>query len=60
MSGPRTDGPGGHYGLYPAIVTDIVGKSLGETPDHSVTRRSLELNVPIGTSVPVELFNHAW
>lgn len=24
MSGPRTEGPTGHYGLYPAIVTDIV------------------------------------
>lgn len=24
MSGPRSDGPAGHYGLYPAIVTDVV------------------------------------
>lgn len=30
MSGPHTDGPGGHFGLYPAIVTDIVDpESLG-------------------------------
>ncbi len=28
--GPRTDGPHGHYGLFPAIVTDIVDeKNLG-------------------------------
>jgi hypothetical protein len=43
-----------------SIVTVRVGKTLGETPDHSVTRASLELKVPIGTSVPVALFNHAW
>lgn len=24
MSGPRSDGPDGYYGLYPALVTDIV------------------------------------
>ena len=43
-----------------SIVTVIVGNSLGETPDQSVTRPSLELNVPIGTSVPAAFFNHAW
>ena len=43
-----------------SIVTVIVGNSLGETPDQSVTRASLELNVPIGTSVPAAFFNHAW
>jgi hypothetical protein len=43
-----------------SIVTVRVGKSLGERPDQSVTRPSLELNVPIGTSAPAAFFNHAW
>jgi hypothetical protein len=43
-----------------SIVTVIVGKSAGETLDHSVTGPSSELNVPIGTSVPVGCFSHAW
>ena len=43
-----------------SIVTESVGKSFGETPDHSVIRPSLVLKVPIGTSVPAAFFNHAW
>jgi len=38
----------------------MVGKSFGETTDQRVTRPSLELNVPIGTSAPAEFFNYAW
>ena len=38
----------------------MVGKSAGETPDHSVTVSSLELNVPIATSVPLASFSQAW
>ena len=43
-----------------SIVTVMVGKSFGDTPDHSVTVSSLELNEPIGTSVSAAFFNHAW
>ena len=42
------------------MVTDSVGKSVGDTPDHSVTWPSLELNVPTGTDAPTEFFNQAW
>ena len=42
------------------MVTVIVEKSVGDTPDQSVTCPSLELKVPIGTSVPAGFFNHAW
>jgi len=42
------------------MVTVIVGKFFGDTPDHSVTCPSLELKVPTGTNTPASFLSHAW